>query len=174
MTCFCYPPYDEPSALKSVAELGIGFLVLWLSSWPIQWLMDRVHEHAALDAPAGVDEKKWNAAINIPKDAAMPVKWLGMMERALFFLSFWLAAYEIAAGWLAFKVASKWETWQAIMKVPETLDTHPDSLEYLGARNRWASAILQRWMIGTAANGLASFAALGVARLLGLLISGRA
>ncbi len=172
MTFWPSPSRSGPDMLRSAVELGTGIVLVWLLAQPVHWLMERVRRHAALTPPAGVDNGKWDAAINIPKDATTPVKWLGLMEGLLFFLSFWLAAYEIAAGWLAFKVASKWETWQSIMKVPETLDTRPDSLEYLGARNRWASATLQRWMIGTAANALAAFAALGAARVVGMFVAG--
>jgi hypothetical protein len=38
-------------------------------------------------------------------------KQLGVIERLLFFSSFWLGEYAIAGGWLVFKAAGKWAAW---------------------------------------------------------------
>jgi hypothetical protein len=98
-----------------------------------------------------------HAVTEIGDDARRPIEWLGKLERVLFFVSLWLPAYEIAGGWLAFKLGSKWQAWQTMTKVPETLqnDIHP--LDYLGAKHRWASATLQRWLLGNLLNLLAAF-----------------
>lgn len=34
--------------------------------------------------------------------------WIGLMDQVMFYLAITMNSYGIAAGWLAFKVASKW------------------------------------------------------------------
>jgi hypothetical protein len=90
-------------------------------------------------------------------------KELGILERVLFFAAAWLDAYVIAAGWLTFKVAAKWASWQHITKIPETLKqeytkgghiTYLNITErqYLDARRRLGSHLLGRFLNGTLYN----------------------
>ena len=76
-------------------------------------------------------------------------KCLGILERLLFFASLWLGRYEAAAGWLAFKVAAKWATWQHIVKLPEVI-----SDDALKNRLQLASRLLGRFLNGTIYNVL--------------------
>lgn len=74
---------------------------------------------------------------------------------------------EAIGLWLAFKLASKWQSWQGIMRLPEVASvddqaTKP-SLERTAARNRWSSWILSRWMLGNLANIVAAVIGLGAA-----------
>src|SRR5229473_2778278 len=48
---------------------------------------------------------------------------VGTLERLFFFGALWQGAYSVIAGFLALKVASKWASWQHIVKVP---DPSPD------------------------------------------------
>jgi hypothetical protein len=106
-------------------------------------------------------------AVTIPKPTA--VAWafdekagggarLGHLERLLFLISFWAGAYLLAAGWLAFKVASKWYSWQHIVHVPKDLA----GLD-LAARHAWASRTTTRFLIGTLYNVLAGITGASVA-----------
>jgi hypothetical protein len=76
---------------------------------------------------------------------------LGVLERVLFFASAWLDAYVIGGGWLTFKVAAKWATWQHITKIPETLEGEEDK-KYMHARRRLSSRLLGRFLNGTLYN----------------------
>jgi hypothetical protein len=73
-------------------------------------------------------------------------KQLGVLERLLFFASFWLSDYTLAGGWLAFKVAGKWAAWQHVIKIPES--------EPLRERTLLSSRLLGRFLNGTLYNGL--------------------
>lgn len=137
--------------------LTLGALVPCVMKW--------VRSTIDLDAPQGVSAEDWKAVTDIGDKARKPILLLGVLEQTLFFLSFWLAAYEIAGGWLAFKLASKWEGWQSIVKVPESAPPGVSSLHYLAAKNRWASATVQRWLLGVLLNGAAAFLGVGASRL---------
>jgi hypothetical protein len=90
-------------------------------------------------------------------------KELGILERLLFFASAWLETYVIGGGWLTFKVAAKWASWQHITKVPETLKQEhlrgrhitylgADDRKYMDARRTLSSRLLGRFLNGTLYN----------------------
>jgi hypothetical protein len=70
----------------------------------------------------------------------------------------------LAAAWLVFKLGSKWESWQSIVKVPEEPPAGVDTFAYVGAKNRWASLTLQRWLVGILLNVTCAFIGLAVAK----------
>jgi hypothetical protein len=78
-------------------------------------------------------------------------KELGILERLLFFGSAWLEAYVIAGGWLTFKVAAKWASWQHVTKIPEELKDE-DERKYMDARRKLSSHLLGRFLNGTLYN----------------------
>ena len=90
-------------------------------------------------------------------------RWVGGLERVLFFVGFLQESPELVAGWLLFKVASKWESWQNIIRVPESLDG-VDSFEFLRYRHAWGVKVMQRFLIGTLSNILAAIAGVAVTR----------
>ncbi len=90
-------------------------------------------------------------------------RWLGFMEATLAFVAFHTAAYELIAGWLAFKLTSKWQTSSTIIKYPPEIEgLHP--LTTLRARNLEGANTLQRWLIGTLGNILAGMIGLYIAK----------
>jgi hypothetical protein len=107
--------------------------------------------------PHGVTEDDWRNATQIGNDARGPIRVIGMLECVLFYVSFWFAAWPVAGGWLVFKLGSKWESWQSITKVPEQPPEGVTVLEYMGAKNRWGSRVLQNWLLGILLNGMAAF-----------------
>ena len=119
-----------------------------------------------VNPPKGITKEDWNKSFHIDKKLREPIKWLGRLEVILFFISICIGKPEFIGIWLAFKVASKWEAWQNITKVPQeiTRDNNKiDDLEYLGARNRIASVTVQKFLIGTGGNILSAF--IGIASL---------
>lgn len=122
----------------------------------------RLQVPSASTPPRGLTKERWGAVTHIGADLQKPVRLLGLLERVLFFVCFWLGAWELAAAWLAFKLASKWQSWSSIVKVPEAAPDGVDQLDYLSAKNVWASQVLQRWLIGVLLNILVAFAGLAV------------
>ncbi len=84
---------------------------------------------------------------------------LGVLETLIFFGSVWAGKYELAAGWLVFKVGTKWSAWQHI--VPKISDAWEE-------RNTWAARVVSHFLVGTAANAVIALAAVFVARHLSL------
>jgi hypothetical protein len=89
-----------------------------------------------------------------------PGAWIGYLERFFFFLVLWVdvdMAFKAIGVWLAFKVASKWETWKNVIRVPQKIDSiicDLDSLEYLRARKEWGTflgVLIAKWLV---VNGL--------------------
>lgn len=94
--------------------------------------------------PKTLKEEVWNAL-------SQPVhtgKWIGLFERLVSLIAFWIPAYAILGGWLAFKVASKWETWKNIVQVPASLKGVSELAWYQG-RIAYGSWLLSRFLIGT-------------------------
>src|SRR5262249_14402369 len=77
--------------------------------------------------------------------------WLGHLERPFFFGAFWFDANVAVAGWLAFKVAFKWNAWTNVVAVPTELDG-VDPIDFLIARRCWGSHKLMTFLLGTLAN----------------------
>ena len=99
--------------------------------------------------PDGLDSALW---------AAMDWRvhtggWIGCIERLLVLMAFWLQQYAIVGGWLAFKVAAKWEVWKNIIRVPDAMDdVHPRV--WYQARVSYGSWLHSRFVLGTLLNVL--------------------
>src|SRR5262249_26459559 len=78
-------------------------------------------------------------------------KQLGVLERVLFFGSLWIGRYEVVAGWLAFKVAAKWASWQHITRMPETIFPS-DVAKDMEIKRVVSARVLGRFLNGTLFN----------------------
>lgn len=119
-------------------------------------LLDKATEKIDLIAPSGVSKEDWESFVR-PEGREGAGEWLGKLERILAFFSFYCGAYAVIAGWFALKVASKWQVWATIIKMPQTLGEAADNISYLRARQRWGSWLHMRFLIGTVVNVLVGF-----------------
>jgi hypothetical protein len=92
-------------------------------------------------------------------------RWLGRLEYILFFVSAWADAHLLAGAWLAFKLGSKWSSWQHIVRVSES-----DGGD-LADRNAAGTWITTRFLLGTLWNLLAGGLGAFVAKRLMLLLT---
>jgi hypothetical protein len=90
-------------------------------------------------------------------------RWLGWFERIGFFIALCVKMPEAIAMWLTFKLAAKWDAWNSIVKVPDTL-REEEEREYLIFRRRWGEHRLMTFLIGTLANIVAAACAYIIAR----------
>ncbi len=117
------------------------------SNWIIRRVLSLVEDPE--DIPVPNNHQAWKDALSIPnKESA---KWLGFFERLLTLMAFSINGLTILVGWFAFKVATKWDVWQNLIQLPESIDGI-DDLEYLGIRRRWASNVYMRFLLGTLVN----------------------
>ena len=78
-------------------------------------------------------------------------KWSGALEQLLALTAFMHGDSALIAGWLAFKLASKWEVWKNIVQVPASMDGVPTN-DWYAARSTLGSWLLTRFWIGTLTN----------------------
>lgn len=166
---FCTNFYQAIVELKLVG-LTFGLISLYCFGFWVNWLIKKIKIYADESPPEGIQPERWEKIIHIPKNSQIPIRWLGNFERIFFFLSFWIGSPELIAGWLAFKLGSKWEIWHSIIKVPTEIQDTIDPLEYMAARNRWGSSTLQRWLVGTIANVLVALVCVGIGKFVHAII----
>ena len=105
-------------------------------------------------APDGQEEFWLNLITKDPSAGAA----IGMVETWLLFSILCYggdAAGVMVAAYFAFKVASKWEVWSHVYRVPESLkdvEEGPKDLDYLLLRTRWGAYLFSRFVIGTVLN----------------------
>jgi undecaprenyl pyrophosphate phosphatase UppP len=130
----------------------------------VRRFVERVTRDIELPPPKKVKPEDWEKVYKPGKDQ-LATKWMGVLECFVFLAGFWLEKPVIIAGWLAFKVATKWEVWKNIIQVPVTFGK--DELSYLQSRSALGSWVFIRFLIGTLANLLIAL----VATYLGKLVS---
>lgn len=115
-------------------------------------------------APEGISQKRLNESLLIGREDERSASVLGFLERIIFFAAFFSNAGLVAAGWLAFKVASKWQVWEHIIQLPKEFPCE-DPLERLRVRTEWGSLLLSRFLMGTLYNVFCGLAGAAVARI---------
>ncbi len=139
-------------------ELTLGALTFAVAGWylthPVVWL---IRKTVPVPTPWPPLEAAWKELVSTTDYAGL---WLGCFERAVFLLCFATGREEGVAVLLAFKVASKWEAWSNITKVPERLSPSAaaaDTLRYAYCRRVWAAQANATFLIGTLLNILIGY-----------------
>jgi hypothetical protein len=121
-----------------------GLLITWglgLGAW---FAVERVR----------IQRPPWLQAIGSRRHAP---ELLGWLERTFFFAAIWLEQPLGIGAWLAFKVATKWNAWTMLGKIPDDLGGHTDA-ERTRSRAEWAAYLNNRLLIGTLYNILCGVA----------------
>ena len=101
----------------------------------------------------------------IASSEAGGAKYLGVMERILFFGALWFPNYMLAAGgWLVYKLGAKWYGWQHVVRVPER-PMHNDEPR-LYDRATLGDSLVSRTLNGTLYNGLSAAVGVGASTIL--------
>ena len=139
---------------------AIALLLALASGWLTKALLDSKGIHLE-GARGDVPDALWSALqpAGIEKSGAL----LGHIERILALISAWTGQYEILGGWFAFKVASKWETYANLLRLPEKVEGI-DELTYLRARRAWGSRMMMRFLVGSGANAIWGISAAAVGK----------
>ncbi len=151
---------------KTLLQLGISILILFLLGFAVGPLIRFRTKGSLPRPPKPMSEDLWNEII----DRGTGVSLLGYLERFFYLAAFWNETPILIAGWLAFKVASGWQNWGMIVKLPENLEG-VDQIEYLRARSQLGSWIFHRFLIGTLANILIGLIAVILGKYLYAIIS---
>lgn len=146
-------------ALITLAQILVGFLVTFLIGLGVRPLLEYAKKTMSLPPPSAALASEWKKVVSGNEGGRV----LGHLERLLFFGAFYVNAEAVVAGWLAFKVASKWNAWTNVVTVPKEI-AGIDPIEFLIARRSWASHVLMTFLVGTLANVIAGYLGVVVAR----------
>ncbi|MEJ2228492.1 MAG: hypothetical protein P8Y67_09695, partial [Alphaproteobacteria bacterium] len=133
--------------LSKVVAFLVGLFVTVILECFVGPLLKRAGDKIKLIPPSPTSEEQWRQLTSGNEGG----KYIGRLERLIFFAAFFAQAYAIIGGWLVFKVASKWEAWSNVVSVPSRIEGIKD-LDFLVARRRWASHVLVTFQVGTAYN----------------------
>jgi hypothetical protein len=125
----------------TVIGVGAGLMVTALLGWTCNWFLNH---SVTVKFPPGFEVFK-------EAEKGGGGKQLGVLERVLFFGSLWIGRYEVVAGWLAFKVAAKWASWQHITRMPEQIFPN-DVTKDIEIKRKVGSCVLGRFLNGTIYN----------------------
>ena len=155
------PPW-QAIAFFPLWPVIIGFLVTVALGRGAKWIRNRAAGAICLELPPSVDERtrlKWKELTSGNEGGAV----IGQIERSMFFVAILMDAPIVVGGWLAFKVASKWQAWTtsnaALSEFKEI-----DSLDAAIGRRRWSSHVLTTFLVGTGYNICAGLVGAAVAR----------
>jgi hypothetical protein len=166
--------YETP--VDPVSQNAIGILNGLIIVIPLRFCVGKILNHVTKEinklpdplSELEITKEKWKQFM---KGSDYPGAWLGHLERVLFFVAMWFGLWQVVAGWLAFKLASKWETYKGTVSLPQKLDDIND-LDYLLSRRRLGSERTMRLLIGTLLNVLIPPLGVGIGRLVLPAIAG--
>ena len=153
MFIWCYPGFETIKSLE-ICKITLGIILCTVigmfNSKLIELFVDRKrHRNKMRDV-----WQRLIPEINDDKNIS-PGSYLGWFERILFFGSAYSSKYEIIGVWLAFKVASKWESWKNVVQVPDELPeqkTDEDAIDWLQAKKAFGGWNMMRFQIGVILN----------------------
>jgi len=132
----------NPQAVLAAIAIAIPFPFL------VRLLVARASSEP--ERPAQIPDDVWSDMIK--RTGGGP--YIGSLELLLSVLAFSFGAETLVAGWLAFKLASKWAAWQHVVQVPERLSAMPD-LQWHGVRSAMGNFILIRdYPLTTSTHGI--------------------
>lgn len=153
-----FPGFVRPW-IPPLAGLSLTLLV---QTAVVPLVVKVVKRKTRLVAPEGMSATTWSEIASTPKSGG---RWVGFPESIVCFVAFWMGKPELIAGWLLFKVGSKWQVWSTVIRIPEKLNSrYVDDLGFLKAKHLWGNQLLQAFLAGTLWNILAGLVGASAAR----------
>jgi hypothetical protein len=131
------------SPLEHAGAYAIGYLITFFLGFTVKPII----QYAIEPAPEGVPAKAKGGCT------------LGILERTVVYFALMVEVPEFVGVWLAFKVASKWQVWETVIKIGAESVKGEKPLK-LETRRLWGSHVLQSFLHGTLLNIL--YAGLGI------------
>lgn len=142
--------------LNDVVAFAIASIILMISGYFIDLYLKTINGFKWKDESNQEILEEYEKAYFLCDEEKKHVKVLGFFERFFFFIILLSGHIVILAGWLAFKLASKWQVWSSILKHPESFNNGSDKMFEFRIRNSFGSMILQKWLLGVLLNLIAS------------------
>jgi len=126
------------------------FLVGFIVRWALDWMT------AKYKVPDEVDPEVWATVVagteGFSDRGGVAGRLIGWLERLLYVAAIWHGAVAIIPGWLAVKVATKWQSWSKLLG---DIDIHPDlEIMKLHAIRYFSWRLSQRFLLGNLLNVL--------------------
>lgn len=148
----------SPSIFQASMGVSVGLviaLVLGLLVGPLLGKIEKLIEIPEAQTSRGV----WEVVMERSRSGFI----LGAIEQAVFFVALWTDGWPLLASWLAFKVASKWQSWTHVAQLPTPppVQNVAATDQYAILRHKWVARRYITFVVGTGTNIL--LAAFGVA-----------
>jgi len=147
-------------------EIGIFGVILfsyfagYFVKWVLDWITGKYEFPPELEHKGGWDKLISNVD-ELTKGGAVAGQILGWLERLFYVAAIWHAAVFLIPGWMAVKVATKWQTWSGLMNSLKIKSKEIGRKHQATRYIRWR--LSQRFLIGNLLNiilaGLICFAA---------------
>ena len=150
----------------------LGLMSAFVCSFLINIFLVHSHSHEdwRLSKENSIPNDVFKRAFRIYEQIPFNICLLGFLEVIFYYFAIYLNQPELIVAWLAFKVASKWNTWSTIGKVPEHLQDI-NGFDYLEAKNKVATVTLQRWFLGNLLNVFGGVVSVFSGKVLSKLLS---
>ena len=166
-------PFGLDKTLQLAIGLSVGSAVAVFFGWAVVGQLVRCVERR-IAKPLRVEKGKeiWSDGPNAEVwELAMRRgeggPYLGSVEALIFFLAIWVEGWILLASWLAFKVASKWQSWSQLAYLPKPPASFDDQgmIEYALLRHTWTARRYVTFLVGTGGNILVGAFGVGLGKL---------
>jgi hypothetical protein len=131
--------------------LVTGLTITTVGGWIVVWrILAAIRNRMPIPAISKVQDtqEKWQLLVAHPEESG---KWVGVVERFVFFFGIIGATWQLIGVWLVFKLAAKWEAWSNMARIPERFD-NVNHLDLALSRRVWAAQGYCTLVVGTALN----------------------
>jgi hypothetical protein len=176
------------AVIREGLPIAVGMGVALMLGWTFtKRCLDRIEEETKkefskppykLPVPTMIPKDVWENEVMLMTPGGVHV---GNIEWVLFFAAFWISGgWAVAASWLAFKLASKWDTWKTLGEIPRRgreitvkepnreIKEQPEHLDDLRSRMYRTSLSHRKFIVGTGANIVWGLVGVGVAQALAI------
>ena len=146
-----------------ISILGIivfTYLAGYFVSWALRWMTDN-YKFPPEEGHKGGWAKVVSNVDALTKGGQVAGRVIGWLERMFYVAAFWHGAVFLIPGWMAVKVATKWQAWSGLMNALKIKSKDVGRRHQASRYIRWR--LSQRFLLGNLLNimlaGLIYFAA---------------
>lgn len=149
---------------------GVGLLLTLALVWWTRGLLDFFLPEDVVGDDSPSEIAAFFESVSKAEGAVLGgVRLLGILESVFFYWSFWIGEPQWVGGWLALKVATKWQVWQQVIRLPEK-SANVEDLQITKFRAVWGTILYNRFLLGTIYNIVVAIVAASIGHLLPSLI----
>lgn len=128
--------------------LVLTYLAGFIVSWALRWMTDKY------TPPESPHREGWARLVSnvddLTKGGQVAGRLLGWLERLLYVAAIWQGALILIPGWMAVKVATKWQSWSGLLDMLKIKAKDPAQRNHAARYIRWR--VSQRFLLGNLLN----------------------